>query len=123
MDIKVPAKSKAPGDMSVVGKPVPRSDVAWKIYGTDKVVADVRVPGMLHARVLRPPRAACKIRSVDEASIKAIRGARVIREKDFIAVVASKEWDAVRAPQTLRVAWRPMANPFPPLDHRHESIP
>src|SRR5258707_14481816 len=58
MVIKVPAKSKAPADYKVVGKPVPRRDVAWKIYGTDKFVTDVRVPGMLHARVLRPPRAA-----------------------------------------------------------------
>src|SRR5438046_2420819 len=51
MDIKVLAKSKAQGDYKVVGKPLPRRDVAWKVYGTDKFVTDVRVPGMLHARV------------------------------------------------------------------------
>src|SRR3954470_19875552 len=122
MDIKVPAKSKAPADYKVVGKPVPRRDVAWKIYGTDKFVTDVRVPGMLHARVLRPPRAACKIRSVDAASIKSIRGARVIREKDFLAVVAPKEWDAVRAAQSLKVDGEPMENPFPPMEKLHDYI-
>ncbi|TMH60845.1 MAG: xanthine dehydrogenase family protein molybdopterin-binding subunit, partial [Betaproteobacteria bacterium] len=122
MDIKVPAQSKAPADYKVVGKPLPRRDVAWKVYGTDKFVTDVRVPGMLHARVLRPPRAACKVKSVDEGSIKAIRGARVIREKDFIAVVAPKEWDAVRAAQTLKVDWEPMDKPFPPMDQLHQYI-
>src|SRR4051812_6206853 len=116
MDIKVAAKSKAPSEYKVVGKPVPRRDAAWKIYGTDKFVTDIRVPGMLHARVIRPPRAACKVRSIDASSIKDIRGARVIREKDFVAVVAPKEWDAVRAAQSLKVDWEPMENPFPPME-------
>src|SRR3954453_3514717 len=122
MDIKVPAKSKAPADYKVVGKPVPRRDVAWKVYGTDEFVTDVRRPGMLHARVIRPPRAACKVRSIDPASIKGIRGARVIRDKDFVAVVAPKEWDAVRAAQTLKVDWEPMATPFPAMDQLYEHI-
>src|SRR5581483_9579559 len=65
MDIKVAAKAKSPAEYKVVGKPLPRRDVAWKVYGTDGFVTDVRRPGMLHARVLRPPRAACKVRSVD----------------------------------------------------------
>jgi len=122
MDIKVPAKPKQPSDYKVVGKPLPRRDVAWKVYGTDGFVTDVRRPGMLHARVLRPPRVACKVRSIDEASIKGIRGARVIRDKDFVAVVAPKEWDAVRAAQTLKVDWEPMATPFPPMDQLYEHI-
>ena len=103
MDIKVPAKPKAPDEYKVVGKPLARRDVAWKVFGTDDYVTDVRVKDMLHARVIRPPRAACKVRGVDEASIKSIRGARVVREKDFVAVVAPREWDAVRAAQMLKV--------------------
>src|SRR2546426_9864721 len=83
MDISVPAKPKTPAEYKVVGKPLPRRDVAWKVYGTDGFVTDVRRPGMLHARVIRPPRAACKVRSIDESSIKGIRGAQVVREKDF----------------------------------------
>src|SRR5262245_66532234 len=97
MDIHVPAKPKPPTAYKVVGKPLPRRDVAWKVYGTDDYVTDVRVPGMLHARVIRPPRAACEIRGVDESSIKGIPGAKVVREKDFVAVVAPREYDAVRA--------------------------
>jgi len=122
MDIKVPAKPKAPADYRVVGKPLPRRDVAWKVYGTDGFVTDVRRPGMLHARVIRPPRAACKVRTIDESSIKGIRGAKVIREKDFVAVVAPKEWDAVRAAQSLKVDWEPMTTPFPAMDQLYEHI-
>src|SRR3954468_1867334 len=122
MDIKVPAKAKSPSEYQVVGKPLPRRDVAWKVYGTDGFVTDVRRPGMLHARVIRPLRAACKVRAIDESSIKGIRGARVIRDKDFVAVVAPKEWDAVRAAQTLKVDWEPMATPFPAMDQLYEHI-
>src|SRR3954471_1171898 len=122
MDIKVPAKSKAPAEYKVVGKPVPRRDVAWKVYGTDEFVTDVRRPGMLHARVIRPPRAACKVRSIDQASIKAVRGARVIREKDFVAVVAPKEWDAIRAARALKVEWEPLKAPFPPMSELYQYI-
>src|SRR5688572_18495326 len=122
MDIKVPAKAKAPADYKVVGKPLPRRDVAWKVYGTDDFVTDVRVPGMLHARVIRPPRAACKVRGVDEASIKSIKGARVIREKDFVAVVAPREWDAVRAAQTLKVDWHALDGAFSGMDKLYDHI-
>jgi len=122
MDISVPAKPKAPAEYKVVGKPLPRRDVAWKVFGTDGFVTDVRVPGMLHARVIRPPRAACKVRGIDESSIKAIRGARVIREKDFVAVVAPKEWDAVRAAQKLKVDWEPLDAPFPAMDQLYDHI-
>ncbi|HUQ76050.1 MAG TPA: molybdopterin cofactor-binding domain-containing protein [Burkholderiales bacterium] len=122
MDISVPAKPKAPADYKVVGKPVPRRDVAWKVFGTGDFVTDVRRPGMLHARVIRPPRAASKIRSVDESSIKGIGGVRVIREKDFVAVVAPKEWDAVRAAQTLKVDWQTLDAPFPPMAELYQHI-
>ena len=122
MDIKVPAKPKAPADYKVVGKPLPRRDIAWKVYGTDDFVTDVRVPGMLHARVIRPPRAACKVRGVDEASIKSIKGVRVIREKDFVAVVAAREWDAVRAAQMLKVDWHALDGAFSGMDKLYDHI-
>ena len=122
MDIKVPAKAKSPTEYKVVGKPLPRRDVAWKVYGTDGFVTDVRRPGMLHARVIRPPRAACKVRAIDESSIKGIAGARVIRDKDFVAVVAPKEWDAVRAAQKLKVDWEAMQAPFPAMDQLYDHI-
>src|SRR2546428_12773190 len=122
MDIKVQAKAKTPQEYKVVGKSFARRDVAWKVYGTDRFVTDVRVKGMLHARVIRPPRAACKIRGVDEASIKSIRGARVVREHDFVAVVAPREWDAVRAAQLLKVDWHALDNAFPEMNALHDHI-
>jgi CO/xanthine dehydrogenase Mo-binding subunit len=122
MDIKVAAKPKSPSEYKVVGKPLARRDVAWKVYGTGEFITDVRVPGMLHARVIRPPRAACSVRAVDEASIESIRGARVVREKDFLAVVAAREWDAVRAARDLKVEWHFDASAFPAMDQLYEHI-
>src|SRR3954469_19410125 len=122
MDITVPAKPKQPADYKVVGKPLPRRDVAWKVYGTGEYVTDVRVPGMLHARVIRPPRAACSVRGVDESSIKGIRGAQVVREKDFVAVLAPREWDAVRAAQQLKVDWHMHDGVFPEMDKLYDHI-
>jgi nicotinate dehydrogenase subunit B len=122
MDIKVQARPKTPQEYRVVGKSFARRDVAWKVYGTDQFVTDVRVKGMLHARVIRPPRAACKVRGVNEASIRSIRGARVVREKDFVAVVAPREWDAVRAARMLKVDWHALDGAFPAMDQLHEHI-
>jgi CO/xanthine dehydrogenase Mo-binding subunit len=122
MDIKVQAKPKSPSEYKLVGKSFERRDVAWKVYGTDDYVTDVRVPGMLHARVIRPPRAACKVRGIDEASIKSIRGARVVREHDFVAVVAPREWDAVRAAQMLKIDWQALDDAFPEMNALHDHI-
>jgi nicotinate dehydrogenase subunit B len=122
MDIKVQATPKAPAEYKVVGKPFARRDVAWKVYGTGDYVTDLRLPGMLHARVIRPPRAACKVRAIDEGSISGVRGARVLREKDFIAVVAPREWDAVRAAQMLKVDWQALDGAFPAMDALYDHI-
>jgi len=122
MDIKVAARSKAPAEYKVVGKPFARRDVAWKVFGTDDFITDVKVKGMLHARVLRPPRAGAKIVSVDESAIKAIPGAQVVREKDFIAVLAPREWDAVRAAQRLKVDWQGIDGAFPEMAKLHDHI-
>ena len=115
MDVKGRAKPKPPSEYKVVGKSFPRRDVAEKVYGTEPYVTDISVPGMLHARVIRPPRAACVAEKVDERSIRSVPGARVVREKGFLAVVAPKEWDAVRAAQMLKVQWSEAKDPFPPM--------
>ena len=122
MDIKVQAKPKPPSAYKVVGKSFARRDVAWKVYGTDDYVTDLRLAGMLHARVIRPPRAACKVRGVDEASVKGIPGVRVVRERDFVAVLAPREWDAVRAAQALKVDWHALDGAFPEMKALHDHI-
>ena len=77
-------KPKSPSDYRVVGTPVPRKDIAGKILATTEYCHHVRLPGMLHARTLRPPVANAVPVRVDEASIAAIPGARVVRKGDFI---------------------------------------
>jgi nicotinate dehydrogenase subunit B len=123
MDIKVEAKPKSPSEYRVVGKSFTRRDLPGKVYRTDKYVTDISLPKMLHARVIRPTRAACTVASVDAASIKKIKGARVVREKDFVAVLAEHEWDAVRASRALKVDWNhAKASPFPPMAELHNHI-
>ena len=122
MDVQGKAKPKAPSEYKVVGKPFPRRDVAWKVFGTDSYVTDVSVPGMLHARVIRTPHAGSVPEKVDQRSIGTIRGARVVHEKNFLAVVAEKEWDAVRAAQILKVQWSEPKKPFPSSEKVHDHI-
>jgi hypothetical protein len=123
MDIKVEAKVKSPSEYRVVGKSFPRRDVAGKVYRTDKYVTDVALPGMLHARVIRPQRAACTVAGVNEASIKSVKGARVVRERDFVAVLAAHEWDAVRASRMLRIDWKETkTDPFPAMSGLYDHI-
>src|SRR5881396_1869701 len=123
MDIKVQATPKSPADYRVVGKSLRRRDVAGKVYRTDKYVTDISLPKMLHARVIRCSRAACTVGGVDEGSIRAVKGARVVREKDFVAVVADHEWDAVRASRMLKISWNEAKkNPFPPMAEIYDHI-
>ena len=123
MDIKVQAKVKSPSEYRVVGKSYTRRDLPGKVYRTEKYVTDISLPKMLHARVIRPTRAACTVASVDEGSIKKVKGARVVREKDFVAVLAEHEWDAVRASRMLKVSWNHAKEaPFPEMAGLHDHI-
>jgi len=116
------AKPKSPSDYRVVGTPVPRKDIPGKVLATTEYCHHVRLPGMLHARTLRPPVANAVPVRVDEASIAAIPGARVVRKGDFIAVVAPKEWHAIKASRELKVTWSETAPPFPRGDTLFEHI-
>jgi nicotinate dehydrogenase subunit B len=106
------AKPKDPKDYKIVGKPIKRQDVAPKAFCTEPFVTDVKRPGMVHARMVRPPVAGASIVSLDESSLKGIPGARVVRENNFLAVVADKEWDAVKAQRALKVQWSDAKPPF-----------
>jgi CO/xanthine dehydrogenase Mo-binding subunit len=103
LDPKAPLKD--PATYTLVGKPLPRPDVPAKCTGTHVYVHDFAVPNMLHARVIRPPAVGASLVSVDEASIKDFSGARVVRVKDLLAVVAEDEWTCVRAAGALRAQW------------------
>ena len=91
------AKPKDPKDYKIVGKPIPREDIAPKVYAQEDFCTDVKVPGMLHGRMIRPAVAGAVPVKVDESSIKDIPGAKVVWDKGFLGVVADKEWDAIKA--------------------------
>jgi CO/xanthine dehydrogenase Mo-binding subunit len=104
------APQKAVSSYTIVGARHPRLDLPEKITGTYTYVQQVRLPGMLHARVVRPAGQGsyadgARIASLDETSVADIPGVRVIRKRDFLAVVSANEWDAVRAAKQLRVTW------------------
>src|SRR5258705_13233176 len=106
------AKPKDPKDYKIVGKPLPREDIAPLVYCQQDFCTDVTRPGMLHARMIRPPVAGAVPAKVDESSIKDVPGAKVYLEKGFLAVYAEKEWDAIKASQKLKVEWTDAKPPF-----------
>jgi len=106
-DVKLDPKAplKDPGQYKYVGQPVQRPDLPAKMTGRHTYVHDFRLPNMLHARVVRPAAIGATLAEVDERSIANIPGARVVRINNFLAVVAEREWNAVRAAKALRVRW------------------
>jgi nicotinate dehydrogenase subunit B len=107
-----PGKAK-PKDYKIVGQPIAREDIAPKVYAQEDFCTDVKLPGMLHGRMLRPAVAGAVPVKVDERSIADIPTARVVWEKGFLGVVAESEWDAVKAAQRLKVEWSDAKPPFP----------
>jgi nicotinate dehydrogenase subunit B len=102
---------------SIVGKSVPRIDLPAKATGELVYVHDVRLPGMLHGRVVRPPYAGVdagpfvgtSLLAVDEASVRHIPGLiAVVRIGDFVGVVAEREENAIKAAAQLKVSWKPV---------------
>jgi CO/xanthine dehydrogenase Mo-binding subunit len=108
-------KAKDPKDYQIVGKSVPRFDLPPKLTGEMVYIQDVRIPGMLHGRVVRPPAINTAPENVDETSIKRIPGVvKVVREGKFLGVVAKTEWAAIQAAQTLQVTWSKPVTKLPP---------
>ncbi len=106
------AKPKDPKAYKIVGQPLKRGDVAPKVYCQQDFVNDVKVPGMVHGRVIRPPVAGATPMRVDESSVKDIPGVKVVHEKDFLGIVADNEWNAIKAAQALKVEWTQAQPPF-----------
>lgn len=100
----------------IVGKPVGRTDIPDKVLGRFVYVHDVRIPGMLHGRVVRPPYVGLdsgafvgrSLESIDEASIAHIPGiVAIVTKGDFIGIVAEREEYAAEAALALKVQWKP----------------
>jgi CO/xanthine dehydrogenase Mo-binding subunit len=89
-----------------VGKSIPRVDVPAKVTATWPYVHNVRLPGMVHGRVVFPAAVGATLMSVDESSIGSIPGIiKVVRKGNFLGVVAEREEQAIHAARSLRVTW------------------
>ena len=121
-DIATDAPLKSYKDYKLIGQSPRRMDLPKKVFGEQDFPGDVRLPGMLHARMVRPPVAGAVPVSVDEASIRHIKGARIVHIKDLLAVVAPKEWDAVRALRAVQVKWSQSDPAFPSHREVHAHI-
>ena len=98
--------TKDPAAFTLVGKPVARLDIPAKTTGRFTYMQDAKVDGMLHGRVVRPPALGAELRDVDESSVQGIPGVvKVVREGNFLGVVAASEWGAIRAAQALKATW------------------
>jgi CO/xanthine dehydrogenase Mo-binding subunit len=127
IDLRRDATAKvAPKPVSahrIVGTAVKRFDIPAKVTGGAAYVQDMRPAGMLHGRVVRPPRYGSKLESFDEAAAKAMPGVvAVVRDGSFLGVVAEREEQAVKARAALikSAKWTPgPALPDPATIHEH----
>ncbi|MGH8145683.1 MAG: molybdopterin cofactor-binding domain-containing protein [Rhodanobacteraceae bacterium] len=102
MKVAPDAKLKDPSKYTVVGKSVLRKDIPGKTTGEFTYLQDVKIEGMLHGRVVRPYGVGSKLLTVDESGLKEIPGfVQVVRDRDFLGVVAETEWGAIQAAQKL----------------------
>jgi CO/xanthine dehydrogenase Mo-binding subunit len=101
------SKLKDPATYTVVGKSMPRVDIPAKVSGGAAYVQDLRLPGMVHARVVRPPSYGARLRALDTAVVEKMPGVlKVVRDGSFVAVVAAHEFEAVQAMRALGASIR-----------------
>ncbi|MDB5365662.1 MAG: aldehyde oxidase and xanthine dehydrogenase molybdopterin binding [Rhodospirillales bacterium] len=100
------APAKDPKNYKLVGQSARRLDIPDKVTARFTYMQDARVPGMLHGRVVRPTAIGATLESVDESSVRGIPDlVKVVREGNFLGVVARSEWGAIRAAQALKATW------------------
>lgn len=96
-----------PARYRLIGKPVARLDIPAKVSGGAAYVQDMRLPGMLHARVVRPPRPGARLLHADLAAVRRLPGIRrVHRDGNYLAVLADDEWRAIGAMNALAAGAR-----------------
>ncbi|MFB0566489.1 MAG: molybdopterin cofactor-binding domain-containing protein [Candidatus Aminicenantaceae bacterium] len=93
-------------DFTIVGTPVLRKDAVDKVTGKAKFAGDIREPGMLYARILRPPAHDAELISVDTSAAKKIKGARIIEDDDLIAVLHEDPELAEEALKKIKAQWK-----------------
>src|SRR5215471_10810470 len=118
------AKVKPVQELKNVGKSPQRYDIPPKIDGSLTWAVDVKLPGMVHARNVKPPVAGAKLVSIDESSVRNIPGlVKVVSKGNYVAVVCEREEHAIQAAKQLKCNWeKPAAAAFPSSDDLFKYI-
>lgn len=121
---KTDAPLKKPAEYKIVGTSVPRVDIPAKVTGQQYYLHDVRLPGMLHARVLRPRvDAPAKLTALDESAVRGMPGiVKVVRNGSFVGVIAEREFQAIRAVEKLRESAKWQVDTLPAYDHLYDHL-
>ena len=109
------AKVKTVQELKMVGQSPQRYDIPAKVDGSLKWAVDVKLPGMVHARNVKPPVAGAKLISIDESSVRDLPGfVKVVSKGNYVAVVCEREEQAIAAARRLKANWeKPATAPFP----------
>jgi nicotinate dehydrogenase subunit B len=99
------SKLKDPATFKIMGQPIPRVDIPAKVTGGAAYVQDMRLPGMVHARIVRPPSYGARLTECDASAVEKLPGVvKLVRDGNFLAVVAKKEFQAIKAMAALSAA-------------------
>ncbi len=104
---------KTPSEFKIIGKPELRTDALVKVTGEAKYAGDIHLPGMLYAKILRPPAHGARLTNLDESALENIEGIEVVREKDFFAVLHESSEIAEKAINKVKAEYEvpePKAN-------------
>lgn len=116
--VQMPVELKSKSAYKIVGKPVLRDDIEKMVLGENGYLHDLRFPGMLHARMVRPPAYGAKLEQVDEAAIlKKVPGIlKIVRKESFLGVIAADEYVAMQAQRACRENSKWSGGPSLPKD-------
>ena len=118
------SRLKPPQELRIIGTSLPRVDIPGKVTGAPAYVHDLRLPGMVHARVIRPPSYGARLAELDASEVEAMPGVlTVVRDGSFIAVAAEREFQAIKAMRMLAEAARWEEAPgLPKQDDLYETM-
>ncbi|MGB9606606.1 MAG: molybdopterin cofactor-binding domain-containing protein, partial [Bryobacteraceae bacterium] len=111
------APLKSPATFRVIGRSPRRQDALEKVTGQARYAGDIRLPGMLQARILRPPAHGASLKTADTSAAEKVAGGRVVRDGDMIAVLHEHREAAERALDLIRAEWE-----RPPATLNEENI-
>ena len=112
------AKTKTLQELKYTGQSPQRYDIPPKVDGSLKWAVDVKLPGMVHARNVKPPYAGARLTGIDESSVRSLPGfIKVVSKGNYVAVVCEREEQAINAAKQLKTTWeKPASAPFPPSE-------